>query len=469
MKTENEVKRVALATLAHAPWNPRTPEELKPDHPAMAELIESVKSVGIIQPIAVWADAPDGDGRKWVIAGNRRMEAALVAGLQEVPALVFEGIDQSTARAITRIENECRFGVSPLKDAELIAGMAKLGRSQSEIAALFGVSEATVCRRAKLSELSPKIVQELSGKDVGAKALEMIAAYPTALQDKAAKDINTYAINGGLKPWQVRCVFNRLTETLSTDAWIFKGEFGERQLAKCRACGKCTGNQPTLFDDVDVDGGDDGDAPLTIGKCLDLKCYKATQAEAKKAIIDEEVARTSGGLGADGIVNVQSTWGEPWTSLKSKKRTKKATFAYVVFNSYSGDLQIMWGPDPKIAEAERAREKEEREAQSRAEEKERAAIQATLDAAQGKVCDFMLGNSGNDDEIKKRLVELLSKLKASVLAEELAEWLADDCFQSGWSGRPSCRYWAAKNFPALKNRLTKPEFEALQKDTAANG
>ena len=58
---------MAVAEIAHAPWNPRTEAELAPDHPAMVELIETVTALGVVQPIAVWtgdvAAEIAGDGR----------------------------------------------------------------------------------------------------------------------------------------------------------------------------------------------------------------------------------------------------------------------------------------------------------------------------------------------------------------------------------------------------------------------
>ena len=51
-----EQKWMKVERLVHVDWNPRTPEELKWDHPEMVPLIASVKSVGVVQPIAVWAD-----------------------------------------------------------------------------------------------------------------------------------------------------------------------------------------------------------------------------------------------------------------------------------------------------------------------------------------------------------------------------------------------------------------------------
>ena len=203
-----EQKWMKVERLVHVDWNPRTPEELKWDHVEMVPLIASVKSVGVVQPIAVWADKAaiehcDYAAAKHpidgvVIAGNRRLEAAMAAGLKEIPALVFTDISSAQAQEITRLENEVRLGVDPLKDASLIGSMLGLGYSQKEIAAHFGVSEARICRRRKLLDLVPAIreLAEKSGK-LTADALERIALYPKDIQERCAKEVVTRVERAG--------------------------------------------------------------------------------------------------------------------------------------------------------------------------------------------------------------------------------------------------------------------------------
>ena len=50
--SSNEIQsEIPVDSVSHAPWNPRTAEELKPNHPAMASLIDSVRALGIVQPM----------------------------------------------------------------------------------------------------------------------------------------------------------------------------------------------------------------------------------------------------------------------------------------------------------------------------------------------------------------------------------------------------------------------------------
>ena len=93
-----------VADIAHAPWNPRSREELDWKHPAMVELIDSISSLGVLQPIAVWVDGKAAkfadDGRKVLcIAGNRRLEAARAVGLKTIPVHQFTNLTEEGARA----------------------------------------------------------------------------------------------------------------------------------------------------------------------------------------------------------------------------------------------------------------------------------------------------------------------------------------------------------------------------------
>ena len=257
--------RLRVESLVHADWNPRTPEELAWDHPEMVPLIDSVRNVGVIQPIAVWVDDAALEGKSGVtgvvIAGNRRLEAAKAAGLEEIPALMFSETSEAQARMVTRVENEVRLGVDPMKDASLIGSMLGLGYSQKEIAAHFGVSEAKICRRRKLLDLIPKIREQAESAEcnITIDALEQIAAYPPDIQQRCTSDVLQRAKQSStpVRWFDISHVFAR--ETCDLDNAKF-------DCAACKECPKRTGAQPDLWGDM----GDDG----KLGKCLDKVCYK---------------------------------------------------------------------------------------------------------------------------------------------------------------------------------------------------
>lgn len=260
---EKELKRLKLDGIAPAAWNPRTEAELAEDHPAMKELVASVKAVGVIQPIDVWAD--DGMALGIVLAGSRRVKAASLAGLKEIPAMVFKGLTEAQAREITRIENEVRRGVDPMRDAALIGEMLGLGFTGKEIAARFGVSEAQICRRRKLLDLCPKLRERAESADgnITIDALERIAVYPIEIQDACAKDILNRAKQSStaLRWTDVAWIISRQTKSLDLARFDTKC---------CATCVNRTGAMPDLFGETDT---------KKLGMCLHPNCYARSVRE----------------------------------------------------------------------------------------------------------------------------------------------------------------------------------------------
>ena len=462
---------MAVAEIAHAPWNPRTEAELAPDHPAMVELIKSVTALGVVQPIAVWTgDAAAeiaGDGRTALcIAGNRRLEAAKAVGLKTIPVRQFMDLTEEAARAITRAENECRFGVSPLADAKLIRSMVDLGRSQSEIAALVGVSEATVCRRAKLLDLVPEIVEVVDGKDVDAKSLEKIAAYPADVQKKAAKKIGDRITYGGqIKPMVVDSIFEDLTRQISRSHWIFEGETGKARFERCLGCSACTGNQRELFDIVDETHGENDSAEgagesRCIGRCLNVKCFRQFEKDAERERVASAIDRSSKGVGADGIIKNSSLWSNPFPEAKSKKRQGKNTFAYVHWDTYRHTASVKWGPDPELAK--KAKERAEARDAKREEERDRLRKLADAGAESFRRYLFAPDKKGRYDleTCRDKLKQMPFDFVVSQLAERLGGEIMESCFLTG---RRAVALRFARELPEVKNLLSAEEFAALEK------
>ncbi len=160
-------------------YQPRT----RMDEASLAELAESIKTQGVMQPILV---RPVDGGRYEIIAGERRWRAAQRAGLKQVPALVRTVPDQA-ALALALIENIQREDLNPLEEAQGIGRLIEeFGLTHEAAAAAVGRSRSAVSNLLRLAQLA-KPVQELlhDGKlDMGhARAL---LALPVAQQLAAA-------------------------------------------------------------------------------------------------------------------------------------------------------------------------------------------------------------------------------------------------------------------------------------------
>ena len=99
-----------LARLRAGKYQPRT----RMNSTSLAELAESIKAQGVMQPILV---RPVDDGLYEIIAGERRFRASQMAGLDEVPVLV-KAVPDEAALAMALIENIQREDLNPLEEAQ---------------------------------------------------------------------------------------------------------------------------------------------------------------------------------------------------------------------------------------------------------------------------------------------------------------------------------------------------------------
>ena len=130
------------------------------DEASLAELADSIREHGIIQPLTVRKLA---SGYYQIIAGERRWRAARLAGLQEVPVIVMEADDRKAAE-LAMIENLQREDLNPIEEA---AGFQSLMETyhmtQEEAASRVGKSRSAVANALRLLSLTPpvaKLVEE---------------------------------------------------------------------------------------------------------------------------------------------------------------------------------------------------------------------------------------------------------------------------------------------------------------------
>jgi ParB family chromosome partitioning protein len=145
--------------LAHLPVGVLTPNARQPrrrlDHETIAELAESVRAQGIVQPVLV---RPLPDGRYELIAGERRWRAARQAGLATVPAVVRPGDDRDSL-LLALVENVAREDLSPVDEARGYAAlMDEFGLSLGEVAEHVGRSKPSVSNRLRLLDLSDDLL-----------------------------------------------------------------------------------------------------------------------------------------------------------------------------------------------------------------------------------------------------------------------------------------------------------------------
>ncbi|MEO0998700.1 MAG: ParB/RepB/Spo0J family partition protein, partial [Pseudomonadota bacterium] len=126
---------------------------------SLAELAESIRAQGLIQPIVVrrLTVATAGEPGHEIVAGERRWRAAQMAGLAEVPVVVRD-VDDETAMAMALIENIQREDLNPLEEATALQRLVtEFELTHQEAAAAVGRSRAAVSNLLRLTELQPDV------------------------------------------------------------------------------------------------------------------------------------------------------------------------------------------------------------------------------------------------------------------------------------------------------------------------
>ena len=146
-------KTVPLEQIAPNPMQPRS--DFSPD--GLAELAESVKKDGIIQPLVV---RRNGNGFT-IIAGERRYRAAKLAGLEVVPVVVLDDINDTRMLELALIENIQRENLNPVELAEAYRKLIdQCGLTQAQLATRVGKSRVAVANQLRLLTL-PEDLQAL--------------------------------------------------------------------------------------------------------------------------------------------------------------------------------------------------------------------------------------------------------------------------------------------------------------------
>jgi len=151
----NAIIEVPTSEIQRSPWQPRHvfAEE------ALRELAESIKANGIIQPLIC---RKNGDGRYELIAGERRLRAAIEAQLPKVPVILKDAEDRRAAE-MAIIENIQRQDLNVIEEAEGYRTLAEtFGLAQQDVAERVGKPRSSIANALRLLDLSDEVKQLLS-------------------------------------------------------------------------------------------------------------------------------------------------------------------------------------------------------------------------------------------------------------------------------------------------------------------
>lgn len=174
----------------------------------LAELAESIKQQGIIQPIVVRAI---GQNRYEIIAGERRWRAAQLAGLGTVPVIVRE-IDDEAALAMALIENIQREDLNAIEEARALERLQhEFQLTHEQIAQAVGKSRAMVSNLLRLLELHLDVKTMLERGDIDMGHARALLALPVPQQKPVAQLVCEHG-------WSVRQTENYIRHWQSQQA-----------------------------------------------------------------------------------------------------------------------------------------------------------------------------------------------------------------------------------------------------------
>ena len=169
-----ENQRVVSIPVGDIVPNPAQPRKLF-DSQALFELSESIARYGIIQPLSVRKN-----GRQYeLVAGERRLRAAKMAGLTEVPCIILE-LSGEDSSVIALIENIQRRDLDYIEEAEALAKLIKdYGMSQEEAAKRISRSQSAVANKLRILKLSPEILYVLRESGLTERHARALLRLPT--------------------------------------------------------------------------------------------------------------------------------------------------------------------------------------------------------------------------------------------------------------------------------------------------
>jgi ParB family chromosome partitioning protein len=176
--------------------NPNQPRQVMGD---LSELIASITEKGIIEPLVV---RPRGD-RFQIVAGERRYQAAVQVGLQELP-VVIRDVDDTEMLELALIENLQRKDLTPFEESEALHGLAEgCGYTHEDLARRLGKSRSSVTESLSLNTIPEEVRNLCRLADISSKSL-LLQVVRQNTPEKMTALIEKIASQGGTTRQQLR-------------------------------------------------------------------------------------------------------------------------------------------------------------------------------------------------------------------------------------------------------------------------
>lgn len=172
-----------------------TPNPVQPrkrfDDESLEELSGSIKSYGILNPLTVRLRC----GKYELVAGERRLRAAKLAGLEEVPCILID-VNMEDASIIALVENLQRRDLDFIEEALGISQLIRMfGMSQEEAARRIGKSQSAVANKLRLLKLPSDVLESLRQNGLTERHGRALLRLPNPVAQRAALE---YIVDNGL-------------------------------------------------------------------------------------------------------------------------------------------------------------------------------------------------------------------------------------------------------------------------------
>lgn len=154
--------------------NPSQPRKIF-DSGGLQEMAASIRTYGILQPLTVRRRG----GVYELVAGERRLRAAKLAGLSEVPCILLS-VDEEQSGMVALVENLQRRDLDYIEEAEGLARlMRQYGLNQEQAAAKVGKSQSAVANKLRLLRHSPAVLEALRENGLSERHARALLRLPT--------------------------------------------------------------------------------------------------------------------------------------------------------------------------------------------------------------------------------------------------------------------------------------------------
>ena len=265
---EGGITTVSISLVEPNKNQPRT----KFDDEKIAELTQSIKQNGILQPILV---TPLDNGGYRIVAGERRWRAARGAGLKEIPVYIRK-LDDKQVMQLALIENVQRQDLSPIEEARAYRQlMDEYKMTQQEVSEAVGKSRSVIANSLRLLTLGEPVVDLLEKGELTVGHAKMLAGITDAQEQKTIAQL---AVKNGFNVRQLEV--------------YIAGQTGEKQKAKkpslkqenpfLREFEISVNDNSNIKAKAKQSGGGATTVSLTIGKNVDVNAVLSKLAELLK-------------------------------------------------------------------------------------------------------------------------------------------------------------------------------------------